>query len=146
STKRCSVTCPPAATWRSYRARATYSRSQGRSTRSRRWRPAGSPGTSPAAERLAGHFPDNLAGVLVVAQALEPRMAQLAVVGPLAEADLADEPGRDPVHAARAWQAALGEGRGVALHPRQTPCRLISVRLSKPVPTFPAYTRAPSGS
>src|ERR1700728_4416711 len=73
------------------------------------------PGSLPT-ERLAGHFPDHVAGVLVVAQALEPRVAQLAVVGPLAEADLADEPWRDPVHAARAGEVPLSEGRRVPFH------------------------------
>jgi len=57
------------------------------------------------------HFPHDFGGVLVPAQALEPGVPQFPVRGPLAEADLGDKLGLDPVHVG-SGQAADGlEGR-----------------------------------
>lgn len=48
---------------------------------------------------LAGRdLPDDLAGILVVPQSLEPWMAQFSSIGPFAERDLADELRLGPVH------------------------------------------------
>src|ERR1700722_1531738 len=44
------------------------------------------------------HLPDHVGRALVPAQSLEPGVAQLPGRGPLAEADLADQPRLDPVH------------------------------------------------
>src|SRR5258706_9516526 len=49
----------------------------------------------PARSRCLPHY---LGGILVVPQALEPRVAQLPVGRPLAEADLGDEAGLHPAH------------------------------------------------
>src|ERR1700761_7367966 len=57
-------------------------------------RDAGSRLVHPALARLSRHFPDDIARFLVVAQALEAGVAQLAVIGPLGEGDLTDEPWR----------------------------------------------------
>src|SRR5215472_5524925 len=67
---------------------------------------------------LARNFPDDLGGVLVVAQALEAGVAQLSVGGPFAEADLSDQPGLNPVHAG-ARQLADVERRMVLLQAGQ---------------------------
>src|SRR5437868_1775737 len=55
-------------------------------------------------------FPHDRRCVLVLAQAQEHRLAQLAVAGPFAEFDLADEAGPDPVallHFARREAASV---------------------------------------
>src|SRR5882757_3535404 len=44
------------------------------------------------------NLPDHIGRALVPAQSLEPRVAQLPGRGPLAEADLGDQPGLGPVH------------------------------------------------
>jgi len=46
-----------------------------------------------------GRLPDDIGGVLVVPKALEPRVAQLPVGGPFAEAHLGDQAWLDPMHA-----------------------------------------------
>src|SRR4029077_8534638 len=50
------------------------------------------------------NLPDHVARALVPAQSLEPGVAHLPGRGPLAEADLGDQPGLDPMHP--------GPGRG----------------------------------
>ena len=83
-------------------------------------------------------LPDDLLGPLVVAQAEEARMAQPPVAGPLAEADLGDEPGLDPA-GALGDRADVGERRRVALELRAARRRArAGCRWSKPVPTLPA--------
>src|SRR5258708_33182228 len=59
-------------------------------------------------------LPHYLGGILVVPQALEPRVAQLPLGRPLAEANLGDQAGLDPVHS-RPRQAAAGGGGVVPL-------------------------------
>src|SRR3974390_2719813 len=63
-------------------------------------------------------LPYDLGWVLVVAQALEPWMAQLAVRRPFAEADLGDQTRLDPVHAGPRQAAAVERGP-VLLQPGQ---------------------------
>src|SRR5580704_11262088 len=55
-------------------------------------------------------LPDDIAGVLVVPQALEPRVAQLPVGRPFAEAHLGDQAGLDPVHTGPRQLAAVERG------------------------------------
>ena len=80
---------------------------------------------------------DDIGGVLVVAQALEPRVAQLPVGGPLTEAHLGDQAGLDPVHAG-AGQAAAAERGVVLLQVGQHRVQGSRVCWVKPVPTLPA--------
>src|SRR3954452_8441798 len=56
---------------------------------------------------------------LVVAEAEEARVAQAAGAGPLREADLGDELGLDPRHAALLDRGGVGEGRVVAVQGAQ---------------------------
>ena len=56
------------------------------------------------------HLADDIGGVFVVAQALEPRVAQLPGGCPFAEADLGDQAGLDPVHAGPRQLAAVERG------------------------------------
>src|SRR5215469_17845168 len=65
-----------------------------------------------------GCLPNYLVRILVVPQALEPRVAQLPVGRPLAEAHLADEARLDPVHVGPRQVAAV-ERRPVALQAGQ---------------------------
>src|SRR5579871_4532077 len=68
---------------------------------------------------LGGLFAHYVAGVLVVAEALEARVAELGVVGPFAETDLAYQPGLDPVHSPSGWQGSPAERRVAALEAGQ---------------------------
>src|SRR5580704_17325978 len=55
-------------------------------------------------------LPDDIAGVLVVPQALEPGVAQFPVRRPFAEAHLGDQAGLDPVHTGPRQPAAVERG------------------------------------
>src|SRR5437588_4170471 len=82
-------------------------------------------------------FPDDLAGVLVLPQALERRLAQRAVPCPLAELDLADQLG---VHERRVLEARRGRVERTVgpLQRRHLLAGSSSRRSVNPVPTWPA--------
>ena len=73
------------------------------------------------AHLLAGflrHLPDDIRRVLVIPQALEPRVTKFPVGGPFAEAHLGDQARPHPVHAG-SRQAAAVERRPVLLQAGQ---------------------------
>ena len=91
-------------------------------------------------------LPHHLGRVLVAAQALEPRVAQLPGGGPLAEPDLPDQLGLDPVHARRGGSAPPVERRLRPLQRGQAArCRLRQQRVGRsrcrPCPRRPAGRR-----
>src|SRR5215510_1572289 len=65
----------------------------------------------------SGGLADDIARGFVAAQALERRVAEAAVVGPLGEGDLGDEVGGDPV--------ARGAGPGARRLGRERRCRAL---------------------
>ena len=78
-----------------------------------------------AADRVAGadllELAHDLGRRLVLPQALEHRVPQLAVAGPLAEGHLGDQRGRGPVHAARLGAPGrVGERRRLPLQRAET--------------------------
>ena len=92
-------------------------------------------------ERLPLDLADDVLRLLVAAHALKRRVAQPAVLGPLAELDLDDELRLDPVRArprCRAWRLRRERG-GLALE-RGAARRTARSRLFmlNPVPTLPA--------
>src|SRR5262249_19237828 len=56
------------------------------------------------------HFPDDVGGGLVVPQSLEPRVTQLSVGRPFAEAHLGDQAGLHPVHTGPRQAAVVERG------------------------------------
>jgi hypothetical protein len=90
-----------------------------RRSASRRWSPGAtlrgqlSSGAARAVCLLAGllwHLPGDICRVLVVAQALEPGVAELPVGGPFAEAHLGDQARLHPVHPGPGQLAAAERG------------------------------------
>src|SRR5207249_1615999 len=81
-------------------------------------------------------FPDHLPGALVLAQAQEPRMAELSVPGPLGEPDLSHQPGFHPVHTGPGKPSGR-EGRTVALQGTEPSGQAIERPVVEPGPHLP---------
>ena len=86
---------------------------------------------------VSGPLADDLSCGLVLPQALEPRVPQPSVPGPLAEADLCDQLGPDPVDVG--FADLVGEGTAALVKPVESMARSVNRVSPNPVPTLPAW-------
>jgi hypothetical protein len=90
-------------------------------------------------------FPHHVGRVRVLAQALEPGLAQQPVGGPLGEGNLAGQPGSTQCTPARGGLPRSNGGVCRSSFPSDA-CGLRSIASSNPVPTLPVYVSRPSAS